>query len=992
MSETPKETVALIDRFGRNLEAYRCGQYNETQLRREFLDPFFKALGWDVDNEKGYAEAYKDVIHEDAIKVGGATKAPDYCFRVGGVRKFFVEAKKPVVNLKEDINPAFQLRRYAWSAKLPLSILTDFEEFAVYDCRFQPKHNDKPSTGRILYLTYWDYVSRWEEIASIFSKEAVMRGSFDKFAESGKGKRGTSQVDGAFLDEIERWREALARNLALRNPKLSVRDLNFTVQKTIDRLIFLRMCEDRGIEQYGQLQALLNGENVYKRLHYLYGLADDKYNSGLFHFREEKGRAEAPDKLTLRLKIDDKVLKDVIRHLYYPESPYEFSVLGADILGNVYEQFLGKVIRLTPGHRAVVEEKPEVKKAGGVYYTPSYIVDYIVKNTVGMLCEGKTPRQIAKLKILDPACGSGSFLIGAYTYLLNYHRDWYVNDGPQKHTKEIYQGPGGQWLLSTPEKKRILLNTIYGVDIDSQAVEVTKLSLLLKVLEGENEETINRQLKIWRERALPDLGYNIKCGNSLIGHDFYENKQISLLDDEERYRINAFDWNAEFPEIMQSGGFDAVIGNPPWGADFTGPELAYFREKYSEVIARMTDSYIYFIDRAIGLASDDGIVGFIIPSTLLNQVDAKPIRARLLSRSLSRLISLGQGIFGTKVLNTSTVFLTDSPATRSDFVLKDLSAVPLNERKNALGTAAVANWKQWKSLVERDSHLTFFVGDLGATRLLDRLRRDYPPFQKAVRNRIERGVSPDIVTAHVVSASEVKAKQLEKDLLRPSITGAQIKRYNGWICDQFIIYTTRETQIGKYPNAEKHLRSFKHLNSCKEVTQMRHPWWCLHRPRDSQIFSSPKFIGLTTTKRIELVYDENSSVYVTDAMYVFGLKPHIDPWACMATLHSKLFLFLYRVANQGESRVIPQVKASKLETLPFPEVQTTHAIISQLNRCCKAMLLLNREVGTTRNPNDKTRLQREINATDRQIDQLVYELYGLTEEEIKIVEEAACGN
>ncbi len=992
MSETPKETVALIDRFGRNLEAYRCGQYNETQLRREFIDPFFKALGWDVDNEKGYAEAYKDVIHEDAIKVGGATKAPDYCFRVGGVRKFFVEAKKPVVNLKEDINPAFQLRRYAWSAKLPLSILTDFEEFAVYDCRFQPKHNDKPSTGRILYLTYWDYVSRWEEIASIFSKEAVMRGSFDKFAESGKGKRGTSQVDGAFLDEIERWREALARNLALRNPKLSVRDLNFTVQKTIDRLIFLRMCEDRGIEQYGQLQALLNGENVYKRLHYLYGLADDKYNSGLFHFREEKGRAEAPDKLTLRLKIDDKVLKDVIRHLYYPESPYEFSVLGADILGNVYEQFLGKVIRLTPGHRAVVEEKPEVKKAGGVYYTPSYIVDYIVKNTVGKLCERKTPRQISRLKILDPACGSGSFLIGAYTYLLNYHRDWYVNDGPQKHTKEIYQGPGGQWLLSTPEKKRILLNTIYGVDIDSQAVEVTKLSLLLKVLEGENEETINRQLKIWRERALPDLGYNIKCGNSLIGHDFYENKQISLLDDEERYRINAFDWNAEFPEIMQSGGFDAVIGNPPWGADFTGPELAYFREKYSEVIARMTDSYIYFIDRAIGLASDDGIVGFIIPSTLLNQVDAKPIRARLLSRSLSRLISLGQGIFGTKVLNTSTVFLTDSPATRSDFVLKDLSAVPLNERKNALGTAAVANWKQWKSLVERDSHLTFFVGDLGATRLLDRLRRDYPPFQKAVRNRIERGVSPDIVTAHVVSASEVKAKQLEKDLLRPSISGAQIKRYNGWICDQFIIYTTRETQIGKYPNAEKHLRSFKHLNSCKEVTQMRHPWWCLHRPRDSQIFSSPKFIGLTTTKRIELVYDENSSVYVTDAMYVFGLKPHIDPWACMAILQSKLFLYLYRVANQGESRVIPQVKASKLETLPFPEVQTTHPIISQLNRCCKAMLLLNREVGTTRNPNDKTRLQREIDATDRQIDQLVYELYGLTEEEIKIVEEAACGN
>jgi type I restriction-modification system DNA methylase subunit len=555
-----------------------------------------------------------------------------------------------------------------------------------------------------------------------------------------------------------------------------------------------------------------NGENTYKRLHYLYRLADDKYNSGLFHFEEEKGRSEAPDKLTLNLKIDDKVLKDIIRRLYYPESPYEFSVLGADILGNVYEQFLGKVIRLSAGHRAIVEEKPEVKKAGGVYYTPEYVVEYIVKNTVGKLCEGRSPRQIDKLRILDPACGSGSFLIGAYKYLLDYHRDWYFHNGPPKHTKEIYQGAGGHWYLTTQEKKRILLNNIYGVDIDNQAVEVTKLSLLLKVLEGENQDSLTRQLKMWRERALPDLGNNIKSGNSLIGPDFYQNQQMSLLDEEDRYRINVFDWNSEFSSIMESRRFDAVIGNPPWGADFTGPELAYLREKYRGVIARMIDSYIYFTDRAIRLANVDGFVGFIVPSTLLNQVDAKPIRALLLSRSLSALISLGQGIFGAKVLNTSTIFVTATSATRNDFILKDLSAFPLNERKNALGTTVVSNWKQWKSLVERDPHLTFFVGALGSTELLDRLRRNYPSLEKAVQNRIERGVSPDIVAAHVVSACEVKAKRLEGDLLRPSISGAQIRRYIGWTSDQFIIYTSRETQIGKHPNTEKHLKSFKPLN------------------------------------------------------------------------------------------------------------------------------------------------------------------------------------
>jgi predicted type IV restriction endonuclease len=451
----PQPLVELVERFDRNQEAYRSGHYNETQVRREFIDPLFELLGWDVDNQQGYAEAYKDVIHEDAIKVGGVTKAPDYCFRVGGTRKFFLEAKKPSVNIKEDVNPAFQLRRYAWSAKLPLSILTDFEEFATYDCRIKPDKDDKPAIGRVRYFTYKDYPEHWEEIASIFSRDAVLKGSFDKYAESTKVKKGTAEVDAAFLRDIESWREVLAKNIALRNPSLSQRELNFAVQNTIDRIIFLRICEDRGTEHYGQLRNAQQDARVYEQLCVLFRRADDRYNSGLFHFRREKGRPEPPDELSLKLVIDNKLLKDILKSLYYPDSPYEFSVLPADILGQVYEQFLGKVIRLTSGHRAVVEDKPEVKKAGGVYYTPTYIVDYIVKHTVGKLLEGKNPRQAAKLRILDPACGSGSFLIAAYQYLLDWHRDWYIADGVQRHTKEMYQGLGGEWRLTTTERKRI---------------------------------------------------------------------------------------------------------------------------------------------------------------------------------------------------------------------------------------------------------------------------------------------------------------------------------------------------------------------------------------------------------------------------------------------------------------------------------------------------------------------------------------------------------
>ncbi len=302
----PQTILTLVERFEHNREAYHSVTYNETQLRREFLDPFFAALDWDVDNTQGFAEAYKDVIHEDAIKVGGATKAPDYCFRIGGARKFFVEAKKPSVNLKDDIRSAFQLRRYAWSAKLPLSILTDFEEFAVYDCRVKPGQTDRPSVGRTLYLNCNEFAARWEEIASIFSKEAVLKGSFDKYAETNKAKKGTAEVDAAFLKEIEAWREQLAKNIALRNPELAQRELNFSVQRTIDRLIFLRICEDRGMETYGQLQALLNGERVYARLCHLFHHADKRYNSGIFHFQKEKDRGEAPDELTLGLQTTNQ--------------------------------------------------------------------------------------------------------------------------------------------------------------------------------------------------------------------------------------------------------------------------------------------------------------------------------------------------------------------------------------------------------------------------------------------------------------------------------------------------------------------------------------------------------------------------------------------------------------------------------------------------------------------------------------------------------------
>ncbi|MBM4081440.1 MAG: restriction endonuclease subunit M, partial [Planctomycetes bacterium] len=429
-----KEEVArLCDYFRKNREKFLAPDVKEADVRQSLIDPFFEALGWDVGNKAMVAPQYREVIPEESLEVEGQQKASDYTFRVGPLPKFYTEAKKCAVSIQEDPAPAYQLRRYGWSAKVALSILTDFEELAVYDCALRPRPSDKASHGRINYFTFEEYADRWRELWDVFSREAVWSGAFDQYAAS-KRKRGTSEVDVEFLKEIERWRTELAGNIALRNRDLSLDDLNAAVQLTIDRVVFLRMAEDRGLEPYQQLLKLCERADIYERfMRDLCRRADERYNSGLFHFQKENGVSEPPDRITPKLMVDDRVFKPILQGLYFEHgSPYHFGVMPVEILGTVYERFLGKVIRLTPGHQAKVEEKPEVRKAGGVYYTPAYIVDYIVQETVGWQIKGRSPSQLAGLRngkepfrVLDMACGSGSFLLGAYRRLLDHCLAWY---------------------------------------------------------------------------------------------------------------------------------------------------------------------------------------------------------------------------------------------------------------------------------------------------------------------------------------------------------------------------------------------------------------------------------------------------------------------------------------------------------------------------------------------------------------------------------------
>ena len=937
----------LIERFKYNLDAYKKSAYNETQVRREFIDPVFEALGWDVSNEKGYAPQYKDVVHEDAIKVGRSTKAPDYSFRIGGQRRFFVEAKKPSVNIKEDVSSSYQLRRYAWSAKLPLSIVTDFEELSVYDCRIKPGPKDKASVGRIGYYTFEEYLDKFDEIYDVFSKDAILKVSFDRYAQSTKGKKGTAEVDSEFLKDIESWREMLAKNIALRNPDVSIFELNYSVQKIIDRIIFLRICEDRVIEPYGQLQSRAESTTVYKDLMNHFKLAESKYNSGIFDFED--------DGITPTLKIDDKVLKTIIESLYYPKSPYEFSVLGVEILVNVYEQFLGKVIRLTAGHQAKVETKPEVKKAGGVYYTPQYIVDYIVKNTVGKLVAGKTPEEIAEIKILDPACGSGSFLIGAYTYLLKYHLNWYTENKPKKHKKAVFQVRKNEWYLTTAEKKRILLNNIHGVDIDSQAVEVTKLSLQLKLLENENRESIEGQVKLGMAGILPNLGDNIKCGNSLIGPDFYDKGQMRLFDDDEMRRVNVFDWGDEvrgFGQIMARGGFDCVIGNPPYGAFFGKSDKAYLLKQCKNCPSSL-DSYLLFYERCLGhLLKTNGGLGFITPNTWELIFSAAQFRTFVLTNfGIDEIVHFTRKIFKSATVDCEIVIIQNAEQQQHKVLVTVQSeseslqrAIPQSLWLSPKGDPFnILLTEKEHALLAKINSESFHADDIFL------IKNGAKPFEKG------KGKPPQ--TREIVETKPYVSEIKQDDSFRPLLRGSLIQRYvNHWNEDYWISYG---------------------------------PW--LAAPRDPKIFESPeKIVCRQTGDRIICTLIDDRFICRDNLHIILPKDCDYNLKYVLGILNSSFCDFCYRASNPEKGEALAQIKRQHLGQLPIRTIDVSNqeevAKHDKLVSLVDNMLELQKKYHEVRMERDKEIYGRQIKIADAQIDGLVYDLYGLTEVDIEVVE------
>ena len=759
----------LVKKYEADIGVYRSVKYNETQLRTDFLDPLFTILGWDITNSNGKPTNEREVLVEEGLraKKGANTKKPDYTFRLYSERKFFLEAKKPSVDVSTDPSPAKQVRRYGFTAKLKISVLSNFEYLSIYDCSSIVDENSPVQHSRIKIYHYTEYIEKLDEIYHLLSRENVYNGQFDKEWAAIEDKINRFSVDTLFLKQINEWRLNLAHNFVGIKPNISDLELNDLIQLYINSIVFLRVCEDRDLEEYETLFSFAEQED-YSSLITKLNNSDNKYNSGLFS-----------------LKYIDEFISDknsyiwtIIKQLYYPESSYSFSVFSSDILGNIYEIFLGEKISYYDDKIRIIPKAENVDR--DIVTTPTHIIKDILRKTIVEYCKGKTDREILSSKFADIACGSGAFLLELFQAVQDILVDYYIENDQSKLQVITHC----TFKLRYEIKQEILVSCIYGIDKDLNAVKACEFGLLLKLLEGEDNSTISIP-------ALPKLKNNIFYGNSLI--DSSSVKQENLEE------INPFD----FKDLR----FDVVVGNPPYLATenikkITPKELVIYNTTYTSAY-KQYDKYFLFVERAINLLNDDGYFGYILPSKFMKVGAGKKLREYLSkNKVVSEIVSFGANqVFKNKTTYTCLLIAKRTELNEFSFIeVKKLDDWKVRaENDFTLGIVETNTLTSDTWILEKITHDILNTLSDRTTSLLDILG------EKTIENGIQ--TSANTVYIHKPTGENEQyiffeykgvSYQIEKELTRPYFqTGRGIDSlytYRNLTPNAFVIYPYRKVE------------------------------------------------------------------------------------------------------------------------------------------------------------------------------------------------------
>jgi type I restriction-modification system DNA methylase subunit len=998
----------LVRGFQRNEADYLCATYNETQARTDFITPLLAAFGWDVHNRAGQSAGLREVIEEATVEVGeGLSKRPDYELRLARQRKLFVEAKKPSVAIDRSREAAFQTRRYGYSASLPISVLTSFHQLAVYDCVPAPAETDEAHVARLLLVRYDEFEARFDEMWPLLSRQAVYSGEFDRRFAVGGTRHGAEQFDDLFLRQVRSWRERLAVDIHANTPGLNPAELTYAVQLFLSRIVFLRICEDRDIERYETLKNL-PAASTFDALMTELRRADAFYNSGLFRLLDDA---------RLGVRISDAVLHSVIDELYYPQSPYTFAVVETEVLGEIYEQFLGEEITITGGAVAIVR-KPEVRESGGVVPTPRYIVDAIVARTLVPALAGKSPTDLAGFTVADICCGSGIFLLAVYEFILDHYLSWYLANQRAEHVgRTIYEAGAGQWRLTFDEKRRILQGHIRGVDIDANAVEVAQFSLLLKLVENENWAGLADYVARRHERALPDLSGIVRAGNSLVSLAEWAAATNSAMPAALVGKVNPFDWRAEFPAELGHGGFDVIVGNPPYiriqnMMGYSPDEAAFYQRPaspYSTAQQDNFDKYALFIERALALLRPTGRLGFITPHKFMTIQAGRTLR-RLLAAGhmMEEVVHFGvKQVFGRAASNYTCILVMDKGGrdrVRVEHV-GSLEAWRYGERGDITELpAATLDEEAWQ------------FADAETRAVFDRVRAACPTRLGAVAE-IFVGVQTSADSIYIFHSVGETAEHhmlrwngrdwpIEKGILRPFLLDAPIAPYarpkaNTWLIFpyEFVAGRTRTEasliqpaeMARRFPNSLAYLEARREQLEARALAGGRadqQQFYQFGRSQSLVKFNSPKIILPALSLEARYAYDD-SNVVVTGG----GNGPYYllrQRTGAGVSDH-----YLLAVLNHPVSEAFVRMNTSTfrggyyshgkqfIEVLPVPvpsdeDRGAVEALVVQL------ISMLER-VEAARTPHERTLLERQAVDLRGQVEARVTALFGLSAAEMDVI-------
>jgi len=786
--ERKRELVrSLVGKYNRHRSDYLKSTYNETQARIDFMNPLLEIFGWDIQNIHGLPYFLREVVQEESIEIEEdekkSRKKPDYTLKLNGIRVLFVEAKKPSLDLVNSREAAYQIRRYGWNANLPISIITNFENLVVYDCRFKPEVKDNCHVARVKLYSHKGYEEKFEEIYEFLSKDEISKGSLSSLFPL-DGLKGSERFDQHFLSQIEAWRNKLASTI-ITNKGLDQDEINYLTQQTLNRIIFLRICEDRDTEKYEMLGLVKTYEDLKK----LFIAADRKYDSGIFDFIE--------DKLSLKIKIDDRTLIEIFEELYFPLSPYAFSIVEPKLLGEIYELFLSKEI-IKHDNKITIEDKPEIMHSKGAISTPEFIAEKIVRLALDNALSRKKLKDIAQFSIADIACGSGIFLLSAYNYLLNFYLSCLINNDPEKQKELVKIGPD-EYKLSLSLRRKILITHIFGVDIDYQAVQVTIFSLLLKLLESVNDTEIKDFISKNKEPVLPKLTKNIQWGNSLLDNSFNKYCKRNRLKDI-LSSINPLNFEAAFKGVMTNQGFDVLIGNPPYiriqkMMKYSPFEVQYYSSDMSPYQTSRSNNYdkhFLFIERALQLIKERGVVGFIVPHKFFVTKAGISLRRYITDKSsISHIIHFGvTQVFKTKTSTYTCILLLQK---------KKIKEFKVEHVKNidswVLGNPGNSQIYQNKNLNER---VWIFVPPELNT-IFIRIERISKSVLKCIAD-IFVGVQTSADKIFLLKPSDIKnnlvsfkdtngiVRQVEKSILRPCLHDVQLDGFSQPVANAFLIF------------------------------------------------------------------------------------------------------------------------------------------------------------------------------------------------------------